>query len=894
MRTQRDPLRLHDPIDAYVLTPPFAAVHTRLLVSLRAKRVVVWVLCLVCACGAWGVSGASAQDASPEDEDRGDQVEASAETPIVRSVNIQGNTFFSDSELLRRVRTSPNRRILSIPGVTWWRWIYQLGDSGILGSRIGGALKESGEPPAILDSTALSEDVERLRLFYEQQGFRKASVEVAVRDTRRADRVRVLFRVRPGTPTYVRQVRYDGLDVLADDQQRRLVEEATIQPRDVPVDSPLVYQADDTRYSKPSLLEERGRLLTFLRNEGYAAISRDSIRAIVYEASPDSFDITFRVRPGAKYRFGKLSVEVEGTEAEASSRVDTLDIEAKPGLGYGPPVVVRVNNDGRIGTGIVRRALQYQPGDVYDRSKVLATKRRLEGTGVFAFTNIETGYGDTTRVDGVPELFLPLRVQARTRNRHRIRAETFVLQRDPTDDPTTTAIQNEFGVGVGLTYENINTFGGGERFSANTSGSIATGLDSTIVTSAQFEATTSLTFPYLLRPFQFFETVYDLVNARTRLSLSFLTARRNDLGLLIRGRGTARMRLEMEHTPTLISLVDVVDLSLSNPDALSEFEERFLRRVFGDPGGGGGITDPVQRTQILEDYTQPQINTALRYTLRSATANPLRRDEGYVYEASAEVGNLAPLLLDRLAFSPGKVEYSLPGLFGSSRDTTATDAADGLQGGRLIYRPYARATLDIRQYRPLSSGTTLAYKVFGGISLPIAGPDRVPFDRRFFSGGATSVRGWQLRSLGPGGASLLASNTGQPVSGEIANILGGDIKFESSVELRTILFRNILGGNWGVATFADAGNVWFGPRNPGFSDESGRAGTDGRFRLPDAVGEIGVGSGLGIRIVWEYLVARLDYAWKIHDPSPAENDVIRRSFGTPETRVLHFGIGHTF
>ena len=848
-------------------------------------------------------SVAQAQDATAEQEDRNEQaesdknltdsIEVSAESPVVRGVSIQGNSFFSETELLRRVRTSPNRRILSIPGLTWWRWIYQLGDSGLLGSRVGSALKNSGEPPAVLDSTALSDDVERLRLFYEQQGFRSASVAVTVRNARRPDRVRVLFRVDPGTPTYVRKVRYDGLDMLADERQRELVEDATIEPVEVPVDSPLVYLADDVRYSKPSLLKERGRLLTFLRNEGYAASSRDSIRALVYEATPDSVDITFRVRPGAKYRFGELVVDIDGTEPNASSRADTLTLKYDRDEAYEPPVIVRVDNDNRIGTGIVRRALQYRPGDVYDRSQVLATKRRLEGTGVFTFTNIETRYADTTRVDSIPVPFLPLRIQARTRNRHRVRAETFVLQRDPTGDPTTTAIQNEFGMGVGLTYENVNAFGGGETFSVNTSGSIATGLDSTIVTSAQLDATTSLTFPYLLQPFRFFENVYDLVNARTRLSLSFLTARRNDLGLLIRGRGTARMRLEMEHTPTLLSLVDVVDLSLSNPDALPEFEERFLQRVFGDPDGGGGITDPVQRTQILEDYTQPQINTALRYTLRSATVNPLRREEGHVYEASAEVGNLSPLLLDRFAFTPGAVEYSLPGLFGSNRDTTTTDAAAGLQGGRLIYRPYARATLDLRQYRPLSSGTTLAYKLFGGISLPVSGPDRVPFDRRFFSGGATSVRGWQLRALGPGGASLLAADTGQPM-GEIANILGGDIKFEASAELRTVLFRNILGGNWGVATFVDAGNVWFGPRNPGFSGERGRAGTDGGFRLPDAAKELGVGSGVGIRIMWEYLVARLDYAWKIHDPSPAENDVFRRSFGTPEARVLHFGIGHTF
>ncbi|WP_179862226.1 BamA/TamA family outer membrane protein [Longibacter salinarum] len=826
-----------------------------------------------------------AQDA-PQEED--------GEEAVVRSVSITGNTFFSDSELKRRIRTEPNRRILSIPGLTWWRWIYQLGDSGVLGKRVGRALKASGEPPAVLDSTALSDDVERLRLFYEQQGFRDAAIAVEVIDTEWEDRVRVIFRVRPGQPTYIRTVRYDGLDMLNDEQKRRLVEESVIEPEAVSGDSLLVYEADDTRYSKPRLLEERGRLLTYLRNQGYAAISRDSIRAIVYQPKPDSFDVTFRVRPGERYRFGRLTVRIEGTEPEAAPETDTLDVETTEAGKTVAPVIVEVREDGRVGTGIVRRALQYKPGAVYDRSKVLATKRRLEGTGVFAFTNISTVFSDTVHVPGIEDPFLPLRIDAQTRNRHRVRAETFVLQRDPTGDPTTTTIQNEFGVGVGLTYENVNAFGGGETFRANTSGSIATGLDSTIVTSAQFEATTSLTLPYLLRPFRFFESVYNLRNARTRLSLSFLTARRNDLGLLIRGRGSARMRLEMEHTPTLISLVDVLDVSLSNPDALPQFEERFLRRVFGDPDGGGGITDPVQRTQILEDYTQPQVNTAFRYTLRSATANPLRRDQGHVYEASAEIGNLIPLALDEFAFSPGRIEYSLPGLFGSSSDGTASDAADGVQGGRLIYRPYARATLDIRQYHPLSRGTTFAYKVFGGVALPIARPNRVPFDRRFFSGGATSVRGWELRALGPGGASLTTGDSDGASSGDIANILGGDVKFETSAELRTVVLRNILGGNWGLATFVDAGNVWFGPRNPGLDGDANRPGTDGRFRLPDAVGEIGVGSGIGIRIMWDYLVARLDYAWKIHDPSPAEDDVLRRSFGAPEARVLHFGIGHTF
>jgi outer membrane protein assembly factor BamA len=841
--------------------------------------------------------------------------------PIVRSVAVKGNEFFSDAELKRRIRTEPNREILSLPGVTWWRWIYQLGDSGLLGKRVGRALKASGEPPAYLDSTAISDDVERLRLFYEQQGFREAAVAVTVRDTETPDRVRVVFFVEPGPPTYVRRVTYEGLDRLTDDQKRRLVDEATIEPGDAYENaldedaldedasdegaSPnlLSYPTDGQRYQKPALLEERGRLLTFLRNEGYAAVTRDSIRAIIYEPSPDSFDVTFRVRPGRQYRFGDVFFGVTGTEPEAGIRTDTLQVSSEEHGGYRPPVVVRVEGDGRLGTSVLRRALQFEPGATYDRSKVLATKRRLEGTGVFAFTNISPQLRDTVRVDSVAEPYLPVRIEARTRRRHRVRAETFVLQRDPTGgDPSTTAIQNEFGVGVGVTYENVNAFGGGETFRVSTSGSVATGLDSTIVTSAQFEATTSLTLPYLIRPFDRLERVFDLINARTRLSLSFLTARRNDLGLLIRGRGSARLRLEMEHTPTLVSLVDVLDLSLSNPDALPQFEERFLRRVFGDPQGGG-ITDPVQRTQILEDYTQPQINTALRYTLRSATVNPLRRDRGHLYEASAEIGNLIPLALDRFVFSPGTLEYSLPGLFGTSdADTTsvggmpgADTTATAVQGGRLIYRPYLRATVDLRRYHPLSRGTTLAYKAFAGVAFPIARPNRVPFDRRFFSGGATSVRGWELRALGPGGAALAVNETGRAISDDVANILGGDVKLETSVELRTTVLRNILGGNWMLASYVDAGNVWFGPRNPGLStDNDVREGPDGTFRVPDFLTEIGVGSGLGLRIVWEYLVVRLDYAYKLHDPSPANDDVFNRGFGDSRARVLHFGIGHAF
>jgi outer membrane protein assembly factor BamA len=182
---------------------------------------------------------------------------------------------------------------------------------------------------------------------------------------------------------------------------------------------------------------------------------------------------------------------------------------------------------------------------------------------------------------------------------------------------------------------------------------------------------------------------------------------------------------------------------------------------------------------------------------------------------------------------------------------------------------------------------------------PTAGPTLVPFDRRFFSGGASSVRGWRLRQLGPGGAGP-PDTTGRGV-GDITGILGGDLKLETSVELRTTLLRNILAADWVGATFLDVGNVWFGPRNQGFGRvpaadaerprPSLPSDQNGRFRGVSSLGEVGVGSGLGLRIEWEYLIVRFDLAYRLHDPSPQNDDVFSDTHTGP---LLHFGIGQAF
>lgn len=822
-------------------------------------------------------AGGPALAQSPEAAAGSAEVASDTTAPIVRKVQVRGNEHFSEGTLKKQIRTSPNRRILGIPGFTWWRWIYRLGEADWMWDRMGRALRSGGEPPAYVDSATVAGDAERLRLFYEQQGFFDASVTSALRASEAEDRVTVVFRVKPGPATYVRRVRYEGLGALTAAQRRAIGRETVLEGANGAPETPLAFRGDDQRYQEPILFDERRRLVSALQDEGYAAITRDSIRAIVDRETPPagSLDVTFRVQTGPRYRFGDVHIRVTGPEKTAPRR-DTLDVPVDTTGGGRPRVTSVIENESRLGTGLLRRSLQFVPGRVYNRSNVLATKQRLEGAGLFTFTSLAPQFDRVTQVDSTR--YLPLRIEAQTQQRHRLRVETFGLQRGS----EINFGSSEFGVGLGGEYENVNALGGGERFQLRTSGSVATSPGASVFSSTQFEVSTSLTLPYLIRPFGQFENVFDLTNARTQISLSALTARNNDLSVLIRSRNSGRLRLEMNHSPTWTSLVDVIDVSISNPDTLSGFQDRVLDTLFT------GIEDPVQQAQILEDYTQPQINTTFRYTVRSATANPLRRREGHIYELSGEVGNTLPLLFDRFIFAPDTLEYSVPGLTGRS--------GGGLSGS-LVYRPYVRGIVDLRRYIFLSPGETLALKLFGGMAHPTGRPTLVPFDRRFFSGGASSVRGWRLRELGPGGAGPISSSRSGTEG--ITGILGGDIKLEASAELRTTLLRNTLAADWVGATFLDVGNVWFGPRNEGFGNgrdvqtETSNPLPDdqnGRFQGFSSLSEVGVGSGLGLRIEWEYLIVRFDLAYRLHDPSPQSDDI----FSGDRPPLLHFGIGHAF
>ena len=182
---------------------------------------------------------------------------------------------------------------------------------------------------------------------------------------------------------------------------------------------------------------------------------------------------------------------------------------------------------------------------------------------------------------------------------------------------------------------------------------------------------------------------------------------------------------------------------------------------------------------------------------------------------------------------------------------------------------YQRGVFEASALRHSISSWSHAFHVLFGWANAGRNTPSLPLEQAFFSGGANGVRGWRIRTMGPG-------NT---VSNELdAGILGvGDVRVDLQYEL-----RHSFNDQWQIAWFTDAGNVWL----------HGQGDDPIATWSWTSLSSWGWGSGLGIRQDLEFFILRLDAALRLHDPTQPEGS---RWIGTSKLRgALHLGLGLPF
>ena len=199
---------------------------------------------------------------------------------------------------------------------------------------------------------------------------------------------------------------------------------------------------------------------------------------------------------------------------------------------------------------------------------------------------------------------------------------------------------------------------------------------------------------------------------------------------------------------------------------------------------------------------------------------------------------------------------------------------------------WLKGQVDYRRYYPISKKQTLAYRLNFGLARPYGvSAGILPYEKYFFAGGGTSIRAWQARRLGPGSSTPI---TGPGGNYDYRNEQPAEMILESMFEYRRKLFSY-----FDMAVFIDAGNSWMIGR------DDARPGAD--FRYDRFYKEIAVGTGVGLRMDFDFLVIRLDLATKALDPAREEGqrwilDNIRfnKPLGEKGQTVFNFGIGYPF
>ncbi|MGZ5273397.1 MAG: translocation and assembly module lipoprotein TamL [Kaistella sp.] len=210
------------------------------------------------------------------------------------------------------------------------------------------------------------------------------------------------------------------------------------------------------------------------------------------------------------------------------------------------------------------------------------------------------------------------------------------------------------------------------------------------------------------------------------------------------------------------------------------------------------------------------------------------------------------------------------GLLKSSTEETGVISGETKKIFNIPYSQFVKFDFDVRKYFTFFNDKhTLALRQFIGVGIPYGNSSTMPFVRSYFNGGSNDIRAWRVfGGLGPADSQL---------DQKIRSYVMDNVKLTTNIEYR-MPFTPMFEG----AAFVDAGNIW-SLKDSGFGDE---------FKFNKFISQMGVGTGVGLRINVAYITLRLDAAYKVYDPNQPVGD--RWVLGDTWKPVLNFAFGYPF
>lgn len=734
---------------------------------------------------------------------------------LLDDMHIGGNLHdVSPSDFQDYIRQQPNSRILGF-------WRARLGVYNLSRPRnrwFSNWLRRTGEAPVIYDSTLTVRTRDQLLLYMNNRGYFDAQVRdsVIITGERKCE---VFYNINAGEPYRINRVGYQISDSLihplvVGDAGNSLVREGDIFD---------VQKHDDERIRIARRLNEAGY---YSFGKDYIYFLADSSRA--HHTVTDSLvllnSITANVGDQSQQHrraiVDDVWVVVNRTGQNAID-IESGDYDVSPARG------LTLLHRGRlpINARLFEQSCFVRAGEIYNVVDAEQTQARFRALRIFSDFNIRfVEHADSLRT---ADNFQHLRCIITT---------TIARQQSYSASLEGTNSSGNFGVAASLGYRHANIFNKAEVLDVK--GRIASqkqtardSKDGFYTLETGLEA--SVTIPKFIVPFATTNTFSRQHNPTTRFLTAYDYQRRPDFTKQV---VTMRMAYSWLGRNQFVrhSLTPIEVNMVSIPAISNEFKNY------------------VDKTYLRYSYTNHLIFSAnYTYLFNQQTLSERLGNAWYARLSAETAGNFLSLLAQKKKNADEAVE-----LFG------------------IEYSQYVRAEAELRYQMSDLWSNHFVYRLLVGVGIPYGNSKALPFEKRFFVGGANSIRAWAVRSLGPGS---------QLSDSEIRyNNQTSDIRIEANMEYRFKLI-SLLDG----ALFADAGNIWALPRE-------GNA-PEARFGK-EFYKQIALGAGLGLRLNFGYFVVRLDGAVKLHDPAAAAGSrwvIGQKSFQLSDINY-NFAIGYPF
>ena len=724
------------------------------------------------------------------------------------------------SSLKSKVRQQPNVRTFGLFRLPLG--VYSL--SGKKNHFINRALRNIGEAPRVYNDTLTRKSCEVMRQTLVNQGYLKARVDAET--TYKRHKAKVSYYAHPGRLYRVKSVRYLCTDTVLmghvlDDSLNSAIEVG------MPFDANV-------------LNGERTRLASLLQGEGYYGFKKDYVTYIA-DTARNSNDVALSVR----MRSGAIAPDSVIGQAAYTSRkkykIENVTYRMYPfAYIYRPaymfPDTISIGNehflyDNRppFRFSIIRYASHLAPGMLYDVNNVKKSYTSYGRLGALKYTNIN--FEETS--DSTLNCFITLNPAKRVA----MSAEL---------DFTNTA--GDVGASASLSFTHRNLFHGSETFMIKFRGAYENITHLTDYETGKFleyGVDMSLNFPRFIAPF-IRDEVQRRSMATTQLDLQYNTQTRPEFDRNVFSASWSYLWNSTKQIRHRFDLVGVNFVSVPRKDKyfISNYLDQYSSRNSIMKFNYEDLF--IFRTGYDFYYTSPNAGVSKNYF-----------DISHSVRAHVETsGNLLHLFSRALKLERDSIgQYHI---------------------FNLAYAQYLKSDVAWTMNMNLGRRNNVLFHIETGVAYPYGNSRMLPFEKRYYAGGANGVRGWSVRGLGPG--RYVSRN------GTIDYInQSGDIKLDLSLEYRIPLFWKLNG-----AMFVDAGNIW---TMYNYDDQPG-----GVFLWNEFYKQIAVSYGMGIRLDLNFLVLRLDAAMKAVNPVYAEGP-LRYPISHPRFKrdfAWHFAVGYPF